>query len=642
MMRPYAGQHNVKGFKILVIGTILVTVLLATTGVVFALDSDAGVHRNDGAANSITAEGRLAAVSGGESDTAGGFNAIAGDGRNNRDTPGAATVLPEGFEETVVASELDTPTDMEFAPDGRLFVAEQEGTVRIIDNGELLPTPFLTIEDVEPLRDSGLLGLTFGLDFDTDGNVFVYYTKPGDELENVVSRFTVSADDPNIVDPSSEVVIFDDIPGNPEHNGGQIHFGPDGKLYILIGDVKSKGDVQSLESLIGKVLRINPDGSVPSDNPFVEDSDARGEIWAYGFRNPFKGDIDHVTGKMYINDVGQRGWEEINLVSEGANYGWPECEGECEDSTSENPIYAYSQSSGCAITGGAFYREVQFPEGYHGSYFFADFCAQWIKRLLPDNTVKDFVSDSAKAIVDLEVGPDGSLYYLSFSDSGSTRPKEADGAVYEIRFVNTGNQTPTAVISASPTSGIAPVEVNFDGSGSGDPDGDPLVYRWDFGDGSPPATGVTSSHTYTTNGVFDVRLIADDQKGSTDSASITILVGNPPLSSISLPEEGATFNAGETIQYLGTGTDLEDGALPSSAFSWHILLLHHPETDPRHHIHPFLGPINGFEGGSFQTPQEEHDHDIGFRIHLTVTDSDGLTHESARDIFPNLSTLTLY
>lgn len=129
----------------------------------------------------------------------------------------------------------------------------------------------------------------------------------------------------------------------------------------------------------------------------------------------------------------------------------------------------------------------------------------------------------------------------------------------------------------------------------------------------------------------------DDQKGGASSATATITVGNPPEGSIMLPEEGTTFDLGDTIQYSGTGTDLEDGALPPSAFSWSVLLLHHPETDPLHHIHPFLGPVDGAESGSFQIPQEAHDDGTWFRIYLTVADSDGLTHESTRDIFPQES-----
>jgi hypothetical protein len=192
-------------------------------------------------------------------------------------------------------------------------------------------------------------------------------------------------------------------------------------------------------------------------------------------------------------------------------------------------------------------------------------------------------------------------------------------------------------MSASPTSGLAPLEVTFDGSGSSDPDGDPLTYTWDFGDGSSPTVGVTASHTDTANGPFDVQLVVDDQKDGVSSATATVPVGDAPVGNITSPEEETTFGLGDTIQYAGTGTDPEDGDLPASAFSWSVLLLHHPETDSLHHVHPFLGPIDSAESGSFEIPQEEHDDGTWFRIYLTVTDSDGLTHRSARDIFPSSS-----
>jgi glucose/arabinose dehydrogenase len=551
----------------------------------------------------------------------------------------AATNLPEDFEEIEVMGGLKSATNMEFSPDGRLFVLEQAGKILIIKNGELLPTPFLTLAQVDSSAEGGLLGLAFDPQFNTNGHFYVYYTKTGDPSTNQVSRFTVSATNPDTADPNSELLILGGIPSDldlKQHNGGQMQFGLDGKLYVATGDANAPSDAQSLETLAGKILRIDPDGSVPADNPFVGTPDARGEIWAYGLRNPFTGDIDPVTGKMYINDVSKYIWEEINLGVAGANYGWPECEGKrCENSHPdfEDPIHAYTHQEGCAITGGAFYRGTQFPKEYQGNYFFADHCNQWIKRLLPDGTEADFVTEGPKSVADLEVSPDGILYYLLYSRSTEEEGYVTDGAVYKIQFAS-ANRTPKAVASARPTSGIAPLEVSFDGSGSSDPDGDSLSYTWSFGDESPPTKGATASHTYATNGLFDVQLVVDDQKGGTNSATLTIQVGNPPVGNITAPKEGATFNLGDTIEYAGAATDPEDGALPANAFSWSVRLLHHPETDPHHHFHPVLGPIQGVKTGSFQIPEEVHDADVWYRIYLTVTDSDGLTHVSTRDIFP--------
>jgi glucose/arabinose dehydrogenase len=609
--------HRCLGITLLTMAAMLIAI-----GVVFSLTVDPAMG---GSVNNATDSGSAA------------INGISGT------RVAVDTSLPDDLEEIEVVRGFRAPTNMEFSPDGRLFVLEQRGNIHIVKNGELISTLFLTIE-VDNSGDSGLFGLAFDPQFETNGYFYVYYTKPGDPLTNQVTRFTVSADNPDIADPASALVILDNIPADIEHNAGHIQFGPDGKLYVSTGDARESSDAQSLETLAGKILRINPDGSVPADNPFVGTPDARGEVWAYGLRNPFTGDIDPVTGAMYINDVGRNDWEEINLGAAEANYGWPECDGPCEDPEEnpefKDPVYAYSQSEGCAITGGVFYRGSQLPEEYHGNYFFADFCGQWIKRLLPDGSVADFATEAPKRVIDLEVSPDGSLYYLQFS-TGSFRPTKADGAIYRTQLPNAANRVPTAVVSASPTSGTAPLEVNFDGSGSSDPDGDPLSYTWDFGDESDPTTGVTASHTYSVDGLFDVQLVVDDQKGGANSATITIQVGNPPVGSITSPAEGTTFSLGDTIQYTGTGMDQEDGTLPPSAFSWSVVLLHHPETDPLHHVHPFLGPIEGIESGSFQIPQEIHDHDIWFRIYLTVTDSDDLTHELTRDIFPIMSTLTL-
>jgi glucose/arabinose dehydrogenase len=201
----------------------------------------------------------------------------------------AATNLPEDFEEIEVMGGLKSATNMEFSPDGRLFVLEQAGKILIIKNGELLPTPFLTLTQVDSSAEGGLLGLAFDPQFNTNGHFYVYYTKTGDPSTNQVSRFTVSATNPDTADPNSELLILGGIPSDldlKQHNGGQMQFGLDGKLYVATGDANAPSDAQSLETLAGKILRIDPDGSVPADNPFVGTPDARGEIWAYGLRNP--------------------------------------------------------------------------------------------------------------------------------------------------------------------------------------------------------------------------------------------------------------------------------------------------------------------------------------------------------------------
>jgi PKD repeat protein len=465
--------------------------------------------------------------------------------------------------------------------------------------------------------------------FASNGYVYVYYTFQGTDRDRV-SRFTARTDNPDVADPASELVILDGILQSAGyHDGGALHFGLDGKLYVAVGDGSISSNAQSLGSLAGKLLRIDPSSFpniVPPDNPFVGTSGARGEVWALGLRNPFTFAVEPGTGRIHINDVGENRWEEINVGSRGANYGWPTCEGSCSNAGFVNPIYAYSHGGGqAAITGGTFYRANHFPPEYSGSYFFADYVNGFIRRLTSGNVAVEF-APSVNTPVDLDVGPDGGLYYLSIFN----------GAVYTIRYVGAGNRNPVAVASAAPTSGQPPLEVRFSGVGSSDPDGDVLNYSWQFGDGSPAQPGAQVTHVYSSPGRFTAALTVDDQKGGTSTATVTITVGTPPAGVITQPPEGTRYNAGQTIYFEGTATDAEDGNLPASAFSWTIRL-HHLD-----HSHSFLGPLAGIRSGSFTIPRTgETSAQVWYRIYLTVTDSTGLTHPSTRDVSPNTSTLTL-
>jgi glucose/arabinose dehydrogenase len=341
-----------------------------------------------------------------------------------------AATLPPGFSETAVAG-LNAPTAMEFAPDGRLFVCQQAGSLRVITNNTLLGTPFLSVT-TDSSGERGLLGVTFDPGFQNNQWVYVYYTVPGSPAHNRVSRFTANAD---VAVPGSEVIILelDNLSSASNHNGGAIHFGPDGKLYIAVGENANSANAQTLANLLGKMLRINPDGSVPTDNPFYSVAiGVNRAIWSLGLRNPFTFAFQPGTGRMLINDVGQNTWEEIDEGMAGANYGWPDCEGACNPSHLNlfDPIYQYSHSEGCAIAGGAFYNPLisQFPPAYVGVYFFADLCGGWIRCLDPanGNQVSTFGTGLTNP-VDLKVSTDGALYYL---DRGL-------GAVFRVQFTGT-------------------------------------------------------------------------------------------------------------------------------------------------------------------------------------------------------------
>ncbi|HTQ79135.1 MAG TPA: PQQ-dependent sugar dehydrogenase [Thermoanaerobaculia bacterium] len=341
--------------------------------------------------------------------------------------PLAAATLPSGFTESLVANGLTNPTTMALAPDGRIFVSEQGGTLRVIKNGTLLPTPFLSLT-VDSNGERGLLGVVFDPAFPSAPYVYVYYTATTPATHNRVSRFTANGD---VAVPGSETVLLDlnNLSSATNHNGGSLHFARDGRLYIAVGENANGANSQTLTNLLGKLLRINPDGSIPTDNPFFATATGVNRaIWAYGLRNPFTFSFQPGSGRLFINDVGQSTWEEIDDGIAGSNYGWPTTEGPTTNPSFRSPLFWYGHGTGptvgCAITGGTFYNPPlqPFPAAYLGTYFFADLCSGWIRNYdAAADTVADFAS-GINSPVDLDVGPDGSLYYLA----------RGDGAVYRI------------------------------------------------------------------------------------------------------------------------------------------------------------------------------------------------------------------
>ena len=335
-----------------------------------------------------------------------------------------AATLPAGFTETEISG-LSNPTAMEIAPDGRIFVCQQGGSLRVIKNGALLATPFITL-NVDPNGERGLLGIAFDPNFATNNFLYLYYTVPIDPRHNRVSRFTANGD---VVVPGSETIIMEleNLTSATNHNGGGLHFGPDGKLYVAVGENATASNAQTLSNRLGKMLRINADGSIPTDNPFFNQAVGNNRsIWAFGLRNPFTFAFQPGTGRMFINDVGQNTWEEINDGIAGSNYGWPDSEGPTSNPAFRAPLFAYTHAFGCAIAGGAFYNPatVQFPPSFVGKYFFADLCGGWIHFFEPaTGTVSDFASGISLP-VDLKVGADGSLYYLS----------RGSGSVFRVRL----------------------------------------------------------------------------------------------------------------------------------------------------------------------------------------------------------------
>jgi glucose/arabinose dehydrogenase len=327
--------------------------------------------------------------------------------------------VPAGFIDVIFASGLTNPTAMAIAPDGRIFVCEQTNRVRIVENGAVLPNPFASVVANTGSRDRGLCGIALDPDFNSNGFVYINYTaSSGGSVLQRISRFTASG---NVAVPGSETVLFEtDLFTAIAELGGGLRFGPDATLYIGAGMSGPSANSQSMANVLGKLLRINKDGSIPTNNPFFGTATGKNRaIWALGLRNPFSFAFQRGTGRLFINDVGQGSREEINEGVAGANYGWAICEGACNPSNSNfrDPLSAYAHINGqVAITGGAFYDPVAplFPTQYVGKYFFTDYNAGWINQLDPATTnVATFATGLPTSTVDLQVGPDGGLYYLS-------------------------------------------------------------------------------------------------------------------------------------------------------------------------------------------------------------------------------------
>ena len=315
--------------------------------------------------------------------------------------------VPVGLQE--VASGLAFPLYLTApAGDPRLFIVEKGGTIRIVQNGALLPTPFLDFSaKVSTGGEQGLLGLAFDPQYASTGRFVVHYTDLAGDTR--VSLLRVSLD-PNVADPASELPILAVDQPFTNHNGGQVLFGPDGYLYVMLGDGGSAGDPgdsgQSLADLLGSILRIQPlEGggyAVPPDNPFVGMPNVRPEIWSYGLRNPWRVDLDPVTGDLYVADVGQGKWEEVSVstaaagAGRGVNFGWrimegPECfnPSPCDQSGLELPVVSYDHGQGCSITGGFVYRGSAIP-ALQGHYFYSDFCAGFVRSFrLQDGAAVD-------------------------------------------------------------------------------------------------------------------------------------------------------------------------------------------------------------------------------------------------------------
>jgi glucose/arabinose dehydrogenase len=389
---------------------------------------------------------------------------------------GAAVAQPGGdlpgdpsVELVQVAGGLVDPINVASAHDGtgRLFVVERVGTIRIIENGEVLEEPFLDLTALvkTDFLEQGLLGVAFHPDYETNGRFFVYYSEYATNGNHTLVEYTVSEDDPNVANPDSARLLFSLEDPFFNHNGGTILFGPDGYLYVTIGDGGMAGDpydnAQDLSTLFGKILRLDVDSEqepygIPEDNPFADAGrkpsqianppsqtgdyhpDAKPEIYMYGLRNAWQFSFDMETGDMYIADVGQVAWEEINFKAAdepgGQNYGWdlmesahcyPPDENEECDFVGVMPVaeYAHDDFGGCSITGIGVYRG-ETSAGLDGIYFSSDFCTGRLWGLQQDEAGTwqfEELLDTDLAVTGSGQGEDGEVYLTSVRGSAGCR-----------------------------------------------------------------------------------------------------------------------------------------------------------------------------------------------------------------------------
>lgn len=538
----------------------------------------------------------------------------------------AVAAPPTNFQlETMVAAGLDGPSGFEIAPDGRIFVLERTGKIKIIKNGVLLDEPFADLPSAAS-GDRGLIGIAFDPEFNiTNHYVYFYYT--GLDKLNRLVRFDASGD----IGTNGPFLLYKtSSPSEELHVGGSIRFGADGKLYFAVGDNGYPPNAQNLGNPHGKILRINKDGSIPLDNPFYGQAGALPEIWAYGMRNPWRFQFDSATGMLYGGDVGDFTWEEVNHIEKGKNYGWPTHEGFCNTlcGTTVSPIYAYNHDNeSAAVTGGPVYRGDMFPAEYNGAYFFGDYAKGFIKYISLDANgnstgVHDF-DLNAGSVVDLKVAPDGSMYYITYWP----------GILYRLTYT-TGNHKPTANATADNEKGVEPFTVHFSSAGSSDPDGDPLTFAWKFGDGTT-STEANPVKTYTIKGTYAVELTVSDGVNTAKAVPVVIQVGIPPTINIGEPADGSTYKANDTIHFTvssldGAGFDIDDRNLSTE------ILLHHGT-----HIHPFAGPIIGRQGDFHIPTTGEASADTWFEIKATAKDTNGLSSTKSVFIYPIKSTFTI-
>jgi glucose/arabinose dehydrogenase len=658
-----------------------------------------------------------------------------------------AGTVPPGFTESVAFSGLTEPTSIAFSPDGRVFVAEKSGIIKVFSSlSDTTPDTFADLsKDVYNFWDRGLLGMALDPDFPAQPYVYVLYTLDAEPNGAVPKWGGTSEGDPCPTPPgptddgcvvtgrlsrltatgnsggSKKDLITDWCQQFPSHSIGDLAFDSHGALYVSGGeganflsadwgefgnpvnpcgdppgglgasltppnaeggslrsqDVRTLGNPKDPTGLSGALLRIDPDtGKGWAGNPFAGSGDANAErILAYGFRNPFRIAVDPTNQQVWLGDVGQSGWEEIDHVdplgSGPRNFGWPCYEGDNEGSARQGswdaanlklceslyaggasavaaPTFSYDHGSplvpgeacdtnGASTSGMTFYEEGPFPAAYDGALFFADYtrdCIWSMKRSIttgqPDPATITTFDLGAASPVNVKVGPDGALYFADLNN----------GRISKITYT-VGNRPPAAVAKATPSNGPAPLQVQLSASDSSDPDaGDTLSYAWDLDEDGQfdDSTAVSPTHTFSTSGPHVASVEVTDNHGATGTAAVTIQVGNSaPVATIDSPTSALTWAVGDEISFSASATDAQE-TLPPSAYAWTIVI-HHCAAESPEDCHTHTVETVAGQTGTFVAPDHEYPSYLEFR--LKVTDAGGLSDTESVRVDPKTVSLSI-
>lgn len=573
--------------------------------------------------------------------------------------------LPAGFSTVEQVAGLDGPTALAYAPDGRLFVAEKAGRVRVVGaDGHLRAEPVIDISDhVNSYWDRGLLGIAVDAEFATNRSIYLLYVHEANGLDPTgpktsrLTRIGVTSDN-ELEDPSEpETVVLgtvalapcpapadtvDCIPADgSSHAIGTVRADLDGTLWLGSGDAASwtRADPLALRtyderSLSGKIMHVDRQGRGVPGHPFcptvIDLTKVCTKLYAKGLRNPFRFHLRPGAGPV-VGDVGWELREELDVTRPGRSYGWPCYEGNVRTSgyrdmaacateyaagptAHEPPSYWYARSPGedATVLAGPRYVGDRYPAEYRGAWFFADYSQGliWWTTIDEQGGIGD-VTEFATGFeggVDLERAPNGDLVYVSFGGEAGT------GSVQRIVY---GNRAPIPVASATPAQGVAPLDVTLSAAGTSDPDGEALTYAWDLeSDGSVDATGPSVSHTYAA-GAHTATLIVRDARGLEARDTVEVLADeSPPTATLMAPAAGGSFRYGRPIELRGVGTDVQDGDLGDAALHWRITI--------RHGGHTHVVEADRTGAASTFTPPGDHDADSALEFRLKARDSAGL------------------